>query len=64
MTVLQLIAVAGGLTEYADAQEDHDHAHRGRQDRRRSSSTTTTCRKGKNLEQNIVLKPGDTVVVP
>jgi polysaccharide biosynthesis/export protein len=36
MTVMQLIAVAGGLLEFA----------------------------GKNLDQNITLRPGDTVVVP
>ena len=63
MTVLQLIAVAGGLTEFADGKNITHPAGRERQDRQPSSSTTTTCQDGKKLEQNIVLKPGDTVMV-
>ena len=47
-----------------EAQEDHDRAHRERQACRASSSTTRKSSNGKKLEQNIELKPGDTVIVP
>jgi polysaccharide export outer membrane protein len=62
-TVMQLIATAGGLKEYAkkdeikilrtDAQRDH-----------RFPFDYDRVVAGKNLGQNIELKPGDTVVVP
>jgi polysaccharide export outer membrane protein len=62
-TVMQLIAVAGGLTEYADKKNISIMRVEG--------STTRSFKlnyddvsKGKKLEQNILLKPGDTVVVP
>jgi polysaccharide export outer membrane protein len=62
MTVAQLIAVAGGLTEFADA---------GNIRILRVENGKTTSLKfnyndvmdGKKLEQNIDLKPGDTVMV-
>jgi polysaccharide biosynthesis/export protein len=63
MTVMQLIALAGGLTEFADA--------RNLSIRRTESGRQTAIPfdyknvvKGKNAEQNILLKPGDMVVVP
>jgi polysaccharide export outer membrane protein len=63
VTVLQLLAIAGGLTEFADAN--------GISVLRLEDGTTTTLlfaykdvAKGRRPEQNIVLKPGDTVVVP
>ncbi len=63
MTVLQLIAVAGGLSEFAEAN--------GIAVLRVEDGKTRTFKvaykdiaKGKKAEQNIVLKPGDTVVVP
>jgi polysaccharide biosynthesis/export protein len=62
-TVLQLIAMAGGLKEYADGKNILvTRADNGRQ-------TTLTfdyqdVLKRKNFRQNIELKPGDTVVVP
>lgn len=62
-TVLQLIALAGGLNEYADG--DHITVMRT------SGGKTQVFKfnykavsKGKQLEQNILLQPGDTVVVP
>jgi len=63
VTVLQLIAMAGGLAEFAD---------RGkiwvmRQENGKSVRYPFNYKdvvKGKNLEQNIELKPGDTVIVP
>jgi polysaccharide export outer membrane protein len=63
MTVLQMIALAGGLQEYADDKniviiriesgntQYHNFNYRDVVKRRR-------------IEQNIVLRPGDTVVVP
>jgi polysaccharide biosynthesis/export protein len=62
-TVLQLIATAGGVAEYADKGKISIV--------RREDGKDTSFRfnyeevmKGKKLTQNIELKPGDTVVVP
>lgn len=62
-TVLQAIAQAGGLLEYAKANDILVM--------RQVKGRTQTFRfrykdviRGKHLEQNIELKPGDTVVVP
>lgn len=63
LTVLQLIAVAGGLQEYADSknivvmrrEDGRDHHFK---------FNYKDVTKQKKLEQNIALKPGDTVVVP
>ena len=63
MTVMQLIAIAGGLTEFAEPKNISIMRVDG-------SETTTfdfnykDVARGKKREQNIVLKPGDTVVVP
>jgi polysaccharide export outer membrane protein len=63
MTVLQFIALAGGLQEYADAK--------GIKIMRKESGRDVTLKfnykdvvKGKNLQQNVALKPGDTIIVP
>jgi polysaccharide biosynthesis/export protein len=63
MTVLQAIALAGGLLEFADAE----HIEIFRAD----GGATTRVRfnykdliKGKKAAENMALKPGDTVVVP
>jgi len=63
MTVLQLIAAAGGLQEYADSKnivvirtaDGHQEFHK---------FNYKDFVGGKHIEQNIILKPGDTVVVP
>lgn len=62
-TVLQLIAVAGGVSEYANKSKISII--------RKDNGKDTNFRfnyedvlKGKNLAQNIELKPGDTVIVP
>jgi polysaccharide export outer membrane protein len=63
MTVIQLIAVAGGLSEYAD----RGHITVMRQEQGKPQTfrfNYNDVSKGKNVEQNIFLKPGDTVVVP
>jgi len=63
MTVIQLIAMAGGLKEFADGKNILVM--------RTDNGTQTAFSfdyqqllKRKNLHQNIELKPGDTVVVP
>ena len=70
MTVLQLIAMAGGLGEFAKGKdvliirETPPRPAVPARSRRRSSSTTTRSRRCRNLGSNIELKPGDTVIVP
>jgi polysaccharide export outer membrane protein len=62
-TVLQLIAVAGGLLEYADA----GGVLIMRSDGGKSTSFKFNYKevsKGRSLAQNIQLRPGDTVIVP
>jgi len=60
-TVLQLIALAGGLKDFADSK----NITIVRQDHGRTTSFRFNYKEiRKNLPQNIELKPGDTVVVP
>jgi polysaccharide export outer membrane protein len=62
-TVLQLIALAGGLTDWAE--EDQIvvmRSENGRQVRHKFNYKDVIG--GKKLQQNIVLEPGDTIVVP
>ena len=63
MTVLQALSTAGGFTEWADTKYVMVV--------RRINKKETMYRfnyqdfiEGKNLEQNILLEPGDTIVVP
>jgi polysaccharide biosynthesis/export protein len=63
MNVLQLIAQAGGLLEYADAKNVVViRTENGRQ--RHFKFNYKDVIRQKRTEQNITLKPGDTVVVP
>lgn len=63
VTVLQLIATAGGLLEYAKTKDIRIvRTENGRQVAYRFNYNDV--RQGKNLAQNIELKPGDTVIVP
>lgn len=62
-TVLQMLAMAGGLREYADAK----HIVIMRVENGRPMSYAFNYKdvaKRKNLRQNIELKPGDTIIVP
>jgi polysaccharide export outer membrane protein len=62
-TVLQLIALAGGLREYADAKRIVIvRSESGRQTSFAFNYKDAASRR--NLKQNIELKPGDTVIVP
>ena len=62
-SVMQLIAMAGGLREYANSKKIIIM----RTEKGQQVSLTFNYKDviaGKNLKQNIELKPGDTVVVP
>jgi polysaccharide export outer membrane protein len=62
MTLLQAIAAAGGISEYANAKKmyilrDENGAHQKIHVRYKEAL------KG-NSDLNVILKPGDTIVVP
>ena len=63
MTVMQALSAAGGFTEWAD-QKNILIVRRegGKETQLRFNFKEFTS--GENLEQNILLKPGDTIVVP
>jgi polysaccharide export outer membrane protein len=63
MTVMQLIAVAGGLTEFAESKSISVMRIEGGQTKTFPFDYKNVAN-GKKPQQNIVLKPGDTVVVP
>jgi polysaccharide export outer membrane protein len=63
LTVLQALSLAGGLAEWADKgdvvilrKENGKHS--------RIKFDYKNVSKGKHLEKNIVLQPGDTIIVP
>lgn len=62
-TVLQMIATAGGLLEYAESKDIRVLRNEGGKVASYKFNYKDVV-KGKKLEQNIQLKPGDTVVVP
>jgi len=63
MTVMQLIAMAGGILEYANAEDIVVmRTDNGVPSAYRFNYKDVIRRK--NLRQNIELRPGDTVVVP
>jgi polysaccharide export outer membrane protein len=63
MTVMQLISVAGGLRDYANSKNiTIMRTTGGRQVSLKFNYKDVAS--GKNLQQNIELQPGDTVVVP
>jgi polysaccharide biosynthesis/export protein len=62
LTVMQLISLAGGLTEYANKKNIAVlRTENGQQ--KVFKVNYNEISEGKNLAQNIVLKPGDTVMV-
>ena len=63
LTVMQALALAGGITEYADAKSINVLRIEGGRTRGFKFNYKDVS-KGKKLEQNILLLPGDTVVVP
>jgi polysaccharide biosynthesis/export protein len=63
VTVVQLIAMAGGLREYADAGKIIImRTENGRVTPLRFDYTKLA--EGRNVSQNVELRPGDTVIVP
>lgn len=63
LTVLQALSLAGGLAEWADKGNVVIlRNENGKQSRIKFDYKNVS--KGKHLEKNIVLKPGDTIVVP
>ena len=63
MTVLQMLAIAGGLQEWADAGSILIMRTESGQTKSYKFNYKDVS-KGKSLQQNIPLKPGDTIVVP
>ncbi len=63
ITVLQLIGLAGGLSEFADGKNILIIRSSNGQEQT-FKFNYNDVKKGKNLRQNILLKPGDTVVAP
>ena len=62
-TVLQLIATAGGLKEYADSKKIIIIRTEGAAQVTLDFNYKEVVAR-KNMSQNILLRPGDTVVVP
>jgi polysaccharide export outer membrane protein len=60
--VLQILAIAGGLLEYADAKNIVIIRTANGQEQRLRFNYNDAL-KGKNVKQNVVLQPGDTIVV-
>jgi polysaccharide biosynthesis/export protein len=62
-TVLQIIAQAGGLKDFAKRKKIYILRQHGKEQIRFAFNYDDAI-KGKNAEQNILLEPGDTIVVP
>ena len=62
-TVLQLLSMAGGISEYADQKKIIVLRNENGTQKALTFNYKDVTR-GKNLQQNILLEPGDTVVVP
>ncbi len=63
MTVLQVLAEAGGLTDFAKKKKIYLLRTENHQQRRLRFDFEAVI-KGERPEQNILVKPGDTIVVP
>jgi len=63
MTVLHLIALAGGLQEYADEKHITLMRKEDGKDKVFKFNYKDVIHQ-KNLQQNVLLRPGDTVIVP
>jgi polysaccharide export outer membrane protein len=63
MTVLQAISEAGGLTDYARKKKIYVLRHEDGRDYKLPFDYDAVLR-GEHMEMNIVLLPGDTLIVP
>ena len=63
MTVLQVLSTAGGLAEWADEKRIWIIRREGEKEVQLRFNYKEYI-SGQNLEQNILLKPNDTIVVP
>jgi len=63
MTVMQALSEAGGLTEYAKRKKIYI-LHQDSGQTYMLEFNYDSVVKGQNMEQNIVLLPGDTIVIP
>ena len=63
LTVMQLISLAGGLTEFAKKKDITVMRTENGQPTVLPFNYQDVS-KGRNLKQNVVLRPGDVVVVP
>jgi polysaccharide biosynthesis/export protein len=63
MTVLQLIALAGDVLEYANSKRI-SIVRKEEDGERRYPFNYRDVLRGRNVAQNILLQPGDTVIVP
>ncbi|MEX2300254.1 MAG: polysaccharide biosynthesis/export family protein [Bryobacterales bacterium] len=63
MTILQVLAEAGGLTDFAKKKKIYIIRKEGGQESRIQFNYEAVL-KGDNPEQNIPVRPGDTIVVP
>jgi polysaccharide export outer membrane protein len=62
--VLQALSMAGGLTPFASANDIRIMRRKGAGNEQVIPFRYDDVVKGKRLDQNIILKPGDVVVVP
>ena len=63
MTVLQALSSAGGFTQFANSKNIYVlRVENGKQNKLPFNYREVV--KGRNSEQNVLLKPGDTIVVP
>lgn len=63
MTILQVLAEAGGITDFAKKSKIYVLRHEGDKDIRIPFNYSQVI-KGEHIEQNIRVLPGDTIVVP
>ena len=63
MTVMQALSEAGGLTEYARRKKIYIIRNESGRDYRLDFDYDEVV-KGERMEQNIVLMPGDTIIIP
>jgi polysaccharide export outer membrane protein len=63
MTVLQAISIAGGTAQFANTKKIYILRTDGGQQKKLEFNLDAVLR-GRNADQNRLLKPGDTIVVP